>query len=56
MVKFNSEQVVHGLPVSEKDVAEQNFLRGKIAAYEDFIELADELKQWREMHRKRRNQ
>jgi hypothetical protein len=47
-VKDKGSAIIHGIPKNEVDVAEQNFLRGKISAFEDLIELAEEYKEWKE--------
>lgn len=40
-------KVVHNIPTTKEAEAEQNFQRGQIAAFEDFIGLEQELKEWR---------
>lgn len=40
-------KIIHGIPPDAKAVAEQNFFRGKISAWEDLLGLAEELKVWR---------
>jgi hypothetical protein len=47
-VEDSTYEVIHGIPKSEVDVAEQNFMRGKISAFEDLIGLAEEYKEWKE--------
>lgn len=47
-VQAHSYEITHGVPRSEVDVAEQNFLRGKISAFEDLIGLAEEYREWKE--------
>lgn len=42
-----AHDVVHGVAPTMEVLAEQNFWRGKISAFEEIIELADELQQWR---------
>lgn len=44
-------QLVHDIPATAEALAKQNFFRGKIAAFEDLLELKDELKQWKEEHK-----
>jgi hypothetical protein len=39
---------VHNVPWNPEIVAEQNFMRGKISAYEDLAGLAEELREWKE--------
>ena len=46
-VEEYSYKVIHGIPVTSKDEAEQNYLRGKVGAFEDLLGLAEELKEWR---------
>src|SRR5437879_2670368 len=43
-----SHDITHGLPKNDVDTAEQNFMRGKISAFEDLIGLAEEYKEWKE--------
>jgi hypothetical protein len=40
--------VVHNVPWNPETVAEQNFMRGKISAYEDLAEIAEELRDRKE--------
>lgn len=40
-------QVVHKIPTTKEAEAEQNFLRGKIAQLEDFIELHKDFEHWK---------
>jgi hypothetical protein len=47
-VAEHSRDIVHGIPKNEVDVAEQNFLRGKVSAFEDLLELAQEYQEWKE--------
>ena len=47
-----SHDITHGIPKNETDVAEQNFMRGKISALEDLIGLAEEYKEWKESQKK----
>lgn len=47
-VNSYSYDIGHGIPKNEVDVAEQNFLRGKISAFEDLIGLAEEYREWKE--------
>jgi len=42
-------QIAHGIPTSTKDDREQMLFRGKIAAYEDFLELKDDLEEWKKV-------
>jgi hypothetical protein len=44
----HSYDIVHGLPQTGADEAEQNFLRGKVSAFEDLIGLAEEYRDWKE--------
>jgi hypothetical protein len=43
--------VLHIVPADEAKVAEQNFQRGKLSALEDFLELATELKEFKERNK-----
>lgn len=43
-----SHEITHGIPKNSVDEAEQNFMRGKISAFEDLIGLAEEYKEWKE--------
>lgn len=52
LVKEKVHSIIHGIPKNEVDVAEQNFLRGKISAFEDLIEIAEEYKEWKERDNK----
>lgn len=48
VVEERGYEIVHGIPKSDADVAEQNFLRGKISACEDLIGLEEEYREWKE--------
>lgn len=48
VVEERGYEIVHGIPKNDADVAEQNFLRGKISAFEDLIGLAEEYREWKE--------
>jgi len=43
-----SDNIVHGLPVSERDNMEQALFRGKISAFEDICGIAEDLESYRE--------
>ena len=43
-----SHKIIHEVPVSMDDAATQNFYRGKVAAYEDLLGIAEELGSWRD--------
>jgi hypothetical protein len=47
-----SYQIVHKIPSTDEAVAGENFLRGKVSAFEDLLGLAEELKQWKADHKK----
>ena len=47
-VAVHSYDIVHGLPKNSVDEAEQNFMRGKVSAFEDLIGLAEEYREWKE--------
>lgn len=42
-----AHSIVHKLPVTMEAHAEQNFQRGKLAAYEDLLGLREELKEFK---------
>jgi hypothetical protein len=42
---------VHEIPATVEKAAEQNFLRGKIAGWEDLLEFAKDLADWKADHR-----
>src|SRR6266705_2942650 len=45
-VAQHSNDIVHGIPATAEANAQMNFFRGKVAAFEDLLGLAEELKEW----------
>jgi hypothetical protein len=43
--------ILHNVPTTDAATAEQNFFRGKIAAFEDLLGLAEEVREWKEKHK-----
>jgi hypothetical protein len=46
-----SHQVVHEVPHTLEQLAQQNFQRGVISGIERILEFREELKDWRETHK-----
>jgi hypothetical protein len=49
----HSNDIVHGIPATAEKNAEMNFWRGKVAAFEDLIGLAEELEEWKKALKER---
>jgi len=51
-VAQHSADIVHGITSSAEKNAEMNFWRGKIAAFEDLLGLAEDLADWKKRDKK----
>jgi hypothetical protein len=47
-VEEESRDVVLNIPTTETAVAQQNYSRGRISAFMDLLELADDYREWKE--------
>ena len=47
-VEEESRDVVRNIPTTETAVAQQNYARGRVSAFMDLLELADDYRQWKE--------
>jgi hypothetical protein len=48
-----SNKIVHEVPLTIDDTAEQNFQRGVVSGIERILDFAEELKSWREQNTKK---
>jgi hypothetical protein len=48
-----SGNIVHAVPATAEKNAELNFFRGKVAAFEDLLGLAEELEDWKKTQKER---